>query len=902
MNANKKTPKKILNKIIPIKADDGATITPADRDAWERMQSEARKRGYTGNNHSRAEGEQFMQEFGFTPDKLTAMQQDYNNTLATDPSRVGADKAQPLKVDGFYGSESSNRRYKHYQLERNGKTQDFGTDADAFYKASQDAGNNNNQQQPTPINNPSSQPMQSPYPNSWRPTSSGLDVQDNVNGLNAAGPQPMKPKTNKSSFYDGPGENDYSIDSVRSNNQVPEMTADPEDNSGSGQDNNGGHSRISGTWDVNHFAHPTFDTANMMAGALSTAAAILPDQHRNDNKQALHMGENRNPYGIAGSSATFELGGDLEAKSGIHIKPQNKGKFTAYKKRTGKTTAEALHSKDAHVRQMANFARNAKKWHHGEDGVDINYYDDSDYEAAQGIRMLGDGNMSSMSDSSNSMFKFNGPSHDEGGIPLMYGKQGAEVQGGETAHISPIDDSLHVHGAMKMPNLGDPTKGLAGRSFQVIGNEIGENQAKASNMGKKAAKIAATVNVRNKFSGFSEGTAVALADGSSQDLRALSIQSEAIANIQEHMRNLAEDKGVDAKKAHTLFGKNGLKMETGGSKKYKADGTIDYGLTPEEEDMAGKIGTNPYIGRLPTSGPNRMSTDPYIPFLDVNSPQMMSTPMTGGYAAKTTQMPQNASPTLPMGEKEHTSLADYNRLTAMDYLPAARYLLETPQSVSTGQINPQLKSPYQVSFQDRMNNNQSTFNQIAKQLGTSGSAGTLGSLAAQKYDADNSVAAEEFRVNQGIANQTSNDNISMMNDAQKANVSLNLDQLDKQARAKSNTEAHKAQALSWIADKVAQNRYENMNIRMLEQRSEYVYNPKTGKMEFQGPNAYLAGTPGGATSGTQNKRTTHYGAEGDITGYDEVNYSDSQDELMRAKALKAQNKAFSSKWGGIFKC
>lgn len=49
-------------------------------------------------------------------------------------------------------------------------------------------------------------------------------------------------------------------------------------------------------------------------------------------------------------------------KGGIHIKPKNRGKFTAYKKRTGKTTTQALHSKNAHVRQMANFARNAKRW------------------------------------------------------------------------------------------------------------------------------------------------------------------------------------------------------------------------------------------------------------------------------------------------------------------------------------------------------------------------------------------------------------------------------------------------------------------------------------------------------------------------------------------------------------
>jgi len=47
---------------------------------------------------------------------------------------------------------------------------------------------------------------------------------------------------------------------------------------------------------------------------------------------------------------------------GIHIKPENVGKFTEYKERTGKTTEEALHSPNAHVRQMANFALQSSKW------------------------------------------------------------------------------------------------------------------------------------------------------------------------------------------------------------------------------------------------------------------------------------------------------------------------------------------------------------------------------------------------------------------------------------------------------------------------------------------------------------------------------------------------------------
>ena len=48
----------------------------------------------------------------------------------------------------------------------------------------------------------------------------------------------------------------------------------------------------------------------------------------------------------------------------IEIKPQNKGKFTATKKRTGKTTEELTHSKNPLTRKRAIFAQNAKRWSH----------------------------------------------------------------------------------------------------------------------------------------------------------------------------------------------------------------------------------------------------------------------------------------------------------------------------------------------------------------------------------------------------------------------------------------------------------------------------------------------------------------------------------------------------------
>lgn len=67
--------------------------------------------------------------------------------------------------------------------------------------------------------------------------------------------------------------------------------------------------------------------------------------------------------GLLGNYAAF--GGPLFAHGGsIHIKPENKGKFTETKKRTGKTTEELTHSSNPLTRKRAIFAQNAKKWHH----------------------------------------------------------------------------------------------------------------------------------------------------------------------------------------------------------------------------------------------------------------------------------------------------------------------------------------------------------------------------------------------------------------------------------------------------------------------------------------------------------------------------------------------------------
>lgn len=54
----------------------------------------------------------------------------------------------------------------------------------------------------------------------------------------------------------------------------------------------------------------------------------------------------------------------MKARKPIKIKKKNVGKFTATKKKTGKTTAQLTHSKNKITKKRAIFAQNEKHFNH----------------------------------------------------------------------------------------------------------------------------------------------------------------------------------------------------------------------------------------------------------------------------------------------------------------------------------------------------------------------------------------------------------------------------------------------------------------------------------------------------------------------------------------------------------
>lgn len=95
----------------------------------------------------------------------------------------------------------------------------------------------------------------------------------------------------------------------------------------------------------------------------------------------IQMQKNQNQGGTATSVGNSFMNtpdmGITFAKGGIMIKPENRGKLTRLKKRTGKTEAELYNDGNPEHRKMVVFARNARKWKKALGGK-INYGEDKD--------------------------------------------------------------------------------------------------------------------------------------------------------------------------------------------------------------------------------------------------------------------------------------------------------------------------------------------------------------------------------------------------------------------------------------------------------------------------------------------------------------------------------------------
>ena len=175
---------------------------------------------------------------------------------------------------------------------------------------------------------------------------------------------------------------------------------------------------------------------------------------------------------------------------------------------------------------------------------------------------------------------------------------------------------------------------------------------------------------------------------------------------------------------------------------------------------------------------------------------------------------------------------DYAQLYPEMYAMATNQLEPVPAQG----FQPDLSIPYDISYQDQLNANQSDYRATQRMVGYNPAA--QAQLNAQKYQANEKVLGEQFRANQAMKDKVYGENRNILNDAKLKNLAIYDQQYGRQAEALSNTKATTQAALSSISDKYAKNKLENRTLGVMENMYNYRFDD-SGRAVNMNPLAQL---------------------------------------------------------------
>lgn len=115
------------------------------------------------------------------------------------------------------------------------------------------------------------------------------------------------------------------------------------------------------TFIVSWMAELTAPKKGKVGGNMLIKAVDKKEAEKRFKKRLFANGYNGEPVSFMLVDLKIEEADNVNEEK-IKINPENKGKFNATKKRTGKSTEELTHSKNPKTRKRAIFAQNAKKW------------------------------------------------------------------------------------------------------------------------------------------------------------------------------------------------------------------------------------------------------------------------------------------------------------------------------------------------------------------------------------------------------------------------------------------------------------------------------------------------------------------------------------------------------------
>jgi len=443
---------------------------------------------------------------------------------------------------------------------------------------------------------------------------------------------------------------------------------------------------------------------------------------------------------------------------------------------------------------------------------------------------------------------FKGRSHDDGGIPINYGENGVEVEGGEPAvklKDGGNSSNMVVFGNMKLSQMAADEFGIPdakGKKFKQVANDISKVEKKQNKLIEKATETADMTTGTSGFDQLKLNTSQAQLMGANMKLKSAALLKQNLAAVQNAILDTASELGVKSDKlAEGKIEKEKdprMMAETGKNVPYSgtpfADASTLYpGPTPRE------LVTNIVTGALQGVPPMQEYTQiPYqpgygassvLPEVTVTSDKLSTTNNLDPIADVATSG-KGGFDWKGLGQMALSNVAPFIRPRTRlpldpeelypEYFSLANNQLEPVQAQT---YQPMLDTPMDISLNDQLNAIDSQSRAAIRATGNNPAAQAM--IMTQALEAKNKVLGEQTRINQANKMETYNRNRALLNDAQLKNLQILDQQYVRQAAAKSNTKAQALEALKSIAAKTAQNKLENRTLNVYENMYNYRFSP-----------------------------------------------------------------------------
>ena len=479
---------------------------------------------------------------------------------------------------------------------------------------------------------------------------------------------------------------------------------------------------------------------------------------------------------------------------------------------------------------------------------------------------------------------FKGRSHDNGGIPINFGENGVEVEGGEPAvklQNGGEENNMVVFGNIKINKniadlMGDPK--AAGRKFKHYVADIAKNDAKQLKRIEKGDEIIENSNNNSVTGqlGMQTGKLIKYGGEQTQKINAKKIQEagivqNAILDTASQLRvksdRLAEGK-LEKEYDKRMMAKDGTKL-----KKAQRGGDYEY-LVPKEEEFD--------FVDVNTTTPKGITSDQNLNYFDQSGNvinQSGNLPGTVGvagvkgktFAGKALQFlgkgADKYGPTLLSNISPYLRPSNANEALPAEQLYPEYYAMATNQlePVQAQTFQPMLDTPMDVSLNDQINAIDSQSRAAIRAAGSNPAAQAM--IMSQSLEAKNKVLGEQTRINAANKMQTYDKNRAILNDAQLKNLQILDQQYVRQAQAKSNTKEQAFNALSSIAAKTAQQRAANRKLAVMENMYGFRFTPSGRAINVNAPaqfntSSFATNSGKGLASGLEYT----YDSQGNIIG------------------------------------